>query len=239
MNEIRNYIALSKTAININGTFSHASQFKEFYDSIEDCERKSLISHFIINNIPYAFKDKPMLYERVIQYIADKLDITTTEIKLIGSAKTGFSLSPLPTYGKQFGEHSDLDFSIVNLNLFNSLRDEFLFWSSLFKEEKISSKNEVEESYWNQNLENVPRQLKNGFIDTHFIPNRQQFPTTRKINQTLWLIRDKLDNVHNIKVKKASVRIYKSWDSFTTRLITNTELVMSSLGRTKKSIVVT
>ena len=229
MVDIRDYIYLSKTADSIDNSFSTPVAFKDYYQTVGSNEKNSLIRHFIVNNIPYAFKDKPILYERITQYLADKLQISPTEIKLIGSAKTGFSISPLPTYGKPFGRHSDLDFSIINEELFNKLKDEFNKWSVRFKSKQIEANNLREEFYWFQNLDSGLRQLNNGFIDTHFIPNRELFFMTRKINNSLWLIQKYLEQTHQLKVKKASASIYKSWHSFVGRLNRNTYSVMRNV----------
>ncbi len=229
MADIRDYITLSKTATAITSAYLIPADFKSYYNSIDYKEKKSLVRHFIVNNIPFAFKDKPMLYEQITQYIADKFHIFPTEIKLIGSAKTGFSISPLPDYGRNFGEHSDLDFSIVNESLFDSLEDEFNNWSSLFTAKQIQPNNDTEETYWYQNLDSGERQLNRGFIDTHFIPNRNSFPTTQKINNSLWLIKKHLNEKHGIKVKKVSASFYKNWNSFAGRLNTNTESVMKKV----------
>ena len=229
MDDIRNYITLSKTATSIRSSYTIPTDFRNSYNNIDDNEKKSFVRHFIVNNIPFAFRDKPILYEQITQYIADKLQISPTEVKLIGSAKTGFSISPLPDYGKTFGQHSDLDFSIVNEDLFYKLEDEFIIWSDLFETKQIKANNNTEENYWFQNLESGSRQLKYGFIDTHFIPNREQFITTKKIHNSLWLIQFYLDEKHGIKVKNASVSIYKNWQSFSGRLNRNTESVMKNV----------
>ena len=229
MVDIRDYITLSRTATSIISYYSLPTDFKSYYNNIDDKEKKSLVRHFIVNNIPFAFRDKPILYEQITQYIADKLQISPTEVKLIGSAKTGFSISPLPNYGRTFGQHSDLDFSIVNEELFNKLENEFNNWSNLFRTKQIKANNNTEEGYWYQNIDSGSRHLKYGFIDTHFIPNRDQFVTTKKINNSLWLIQKYLDEKHGIKVKKASASIYKNWQSFAGRLNRNTESVMKKV----------
>lgn len=229
MVDIRDYINLSKTASSINNSFSVPADFKNLYFNIGNKEKRSLVRHFIVNNVPYAFKDMPILYEQITQYIADKLEITPTEVKLIGSAKTGFSISPPPTYGKTFGVHSDLDFSIVNEELFFKLEDEFENWADQFKANEISPNNETERSYWIQNQDTVPRQLKNGFIDTHYTPNRESFVMTKRINHSLSQIQRYLEQTHNIKVKNVSASIYKSWHSFAGRLNRNTESVMNKV----------
>jgi hypothetical protein len=229
MTDIREYITLSLTASAISSAYTIPADFKYYYNNIGDKEKKALVRYFIVSNIPFAFKDKPILHEQITQYIADKLYISPSEVKLIGSAKIGFSISPYPNYGKKIGEHSDLDFSIVHGILFDTLEDEFPNWSNLYRTKEIKPNNNTEESYWAQNIFNEARQLNRGFIDTHFIPNRSLFPTTQKINNSVWLIKKILAEKHGINVKKASASLYKNWDSFEARLNTNTESIMKKV----------
>ena len=117
---IKKYLNISKVCMEINSTYTSPEIFKKCYTSLEGIEQKSLITHVIIKNIPYLFRDKPLLFEQIIQYLSDSLDIEGESIKLIGSAKTGFSVSPPPCYGKKFSDKSDLDFTIINNTLFDS-----------------------------------------------------------------------------------------------------------------------
>lgn len=229
MVDIRNYTKLTYTATSIVDLYSVSKDFKNYYRNVGSNEINSLVRHFIVNNKPFAFKDKPMLYEQVTQYLADKLNITPTEIKLIGSAKTGFSISPPPDYGKDFDSHSDLDFSIVSSRLFKELEIEFANWVDLFEREEIKSFNPTEENYWKQNVGSGNGQIEKGFIDTKFIPNREQFLLTKKINSSMWQIKNSLEANHKILVTKATASIYKDWKSFAARLNRNTKHVMDKL----------
>lgn len=229
MVDIRNYTKLTYSATSIVDLYSVSKDFKNYYRNVGSNEINSLVRHFIVNNKPFAFRDKPMLYEQVTQYLADKLNITPTEIKLIGSAKTGFSISPPPDYGKDFGSHSDLDFSIVSSRLFKELEIEFANWVDLYEREEIKPFNPTEENYWKQNVGSGNGQIEKGFIDTKFIPNREQFLLTKKINSSMWQIKNSLEVNHKIVVTKATASIYKDWKSFAARLNRNTKHVMDKL----------
>jgi hypothetical protein len=214
MIDIKNYIGLSKMADSIKCFFLNPSDFKPLFTTVKPTEKASLIRHFIINNAPYVFKEKPILYEQITKFIADRLQIAPIEVKLIGSAKMGFSM----VNGKVFGEHSDLDFSIINEDLFYKLEGEFTDWSDKFRSKQIIPKTAVEEDYWIKNLDTVPRQLKYGFIDTKYIPNRDPYITKKTTEQTLWLIKSNLQSQHEITVKSISARIYKNWHIFQNRV---------------------
>lgn len=229
MVDIRNYSKLTHTAASIVDLFTNPNEFKNYYRNVSSNEVKSLIRHFIVNNKPFAFTDKPMLYEQLTQYVADKLNVSATEVKLIGSAKTGFSISPQPDYGKQFGSHSDLDFSIVSIKLFKDLEKEFTNWVDLYEIGKIEPSNPTEKIYWKQNVDSGNGQIEKGFIDTKFIPNREPFLLTKTINNSMWHIKNSLEVNHKIVFTKATASIYKDWNSFAARLNRNTKHVMDKL----------
>jgi hypothetical protein len=230
MNDIRDYIRLSDSASGVRQIFANPEDFKKFYLTINSNEEESLLRHFIVNNVPFVFKEKPMLYEQLTKYVGDKLVIAASEIKLIGSAKTGFSISP-NTYGKAFGNHSDLDFSIISERVFLQLENEYLKWSNLYKEKKLQPINQIEEKYWTENLETGKGQIRKGFLDPRFIPNRESFELTKQINNTMWIIQKYLLEEHEIKLKTVSASIYKNWPAFAARLKRNTSFVMNNLQK--------
>lgn len=229
MVNIQNYLNLSKTATSVNKTFTEHGEFSENYKGIYPLEKQSFLRHYLVNNIPFIFKNNPILFEQLTQYLADKIEISPSEVKLIGSAKTGFSMSKPPDFGKPFSKNSDLDFSIINEDIFYSLQDEFNSWSFQFKNEIIKAKNERQDFFWNDNIVKVPTQMKNGHIDTYKIPNFYEFPIAQKINNSLSLIVINLKNIYSIEVTGASARVYLSWNSFARQIKINTESILSKV----------
>jgi hypothetical protein len=229
MDNLQDYINLSETALSVAGSFTSPELFAENYFKIHNSEKYSFLRHYIINNDPFLFQFNPLLFEQLIQYLSEKLDINTSQVKLIGSAKTGFSISPPPTYGKPFSNESDLDFSIIDEEIFNNLKEESLTWSEQYQAKLITPKNEREEFFWNDNLYTLPNQIERGFIDTHKIPNFNDFPNTKKINNILSLIVYHLNAKYTIEVKKTSARVYESYKNFERQIKLNTEHVFTKL----------
>lgn len=228
MAKINQYIKLSKIASSVVEIYEEPTKFCINYFELDLNEQQSYINHFIVNNSPYAFKHIPLLYEQITQFLADELNLNCSEIKLIGSAKTGFSISPKPNYGNPFTSKSDLDFSIINETLFKDLKTEFILWSDLYKNGNLIPK-DAEKTFWNANLDSVPNNLKRGFIDTYKIPNRNEFKLTQKINNSLYLITFKLNEFHKIKNSKSSVRVYENFETFYRQLKLNTEYVLNKI----------
>lgn len=228
MGNIKTYINLSERAKKINKLFDNPNNFLSNYLELGHLEQKSYINYIIVNNSPYIFREIPLLYEQVVQYLADELELGFADVKLIGSAKTGFSISPRPSYGNPFTENSDLDFTVINNALFKNLSKEFELWVEMYTNQKLLPKDN-EKAYWDDNLTIVRKNIERGFIDTYKIPNRDPFPLTKKINNSLFLITFKLNEFHGIKNYKSSLRVYKDGVTFLNQLKLNTEYVLRDL----------
>lgn len=230
MVNILNYISLSETASSIKNHLTGADEFSKNYKTITEKEQESFLRHYIINNSPFLFRTNPILFEQITQYLADKLEISPSEVKLIGSAKTGFSISYPPDYGIPFSSKSDLDFSIINEEIYLELEEEFNSWADQFKNKVIKARSDYEEKVWNDNLFEVPKyQLKNGLIDTYKIPNWDAFPKAKLINGSLSLIVLYLKKSYFIEVKGASARVYRSWKSFAGQIKLNTTKILAEV----------
>lgn len=225
---IGKYLKLSDVGMNVSSTYMSSDKFISCYEKLIGIEQKSLVSHAIINNTPFVFKNMPLLYEQILRYLSDLLDICPESIKLIGSAKTGFSVSPPPHYGKLFSEKSDLDFAIINETVFHTLCEEYVEWEDAYSRKMTLPKTDYEKGCWDNNIVLLKRNIGRGFIDTYKIPNREMCPITMRINNAMYLIPLKLDEYYKIKVSRASVRVYKNHDLFWRQLKLNTDQILNS-----------
>ncbi len=229
MARIQDYLVISNTASNLKTSFTTPEEFLRNYENIYETEKKSFLRHYLINNQSYLFRSNPILFEQLTQYIADILEINPNEVKLIGSAKTGFSISPPPKYGVKFSKTSDLDFVLINRKIFLELEEEFKSWAQQYQSGKLLPQKPKEKEYWPANLTTCPNTLNKGFIDINKIPAHYQFFRAQTINQSLYLLKDGLEKTHKIIVKKASLRVYKNWHSFSKQLKINTEFVLNQV----------
>lgn len=225
---ISQYLKLSRESMSISSIYTSSEQFKICYERLIGLEKNSLIAHIIVNNTPFVFRDIPLLYEQIIQYLSDLLSIESGSVKLIGSAKTGFSVSPSPNYGKIFTENSDLDFTIINEAVFGALCKEYEAWKAAYIRNDILPRSGKEKKYCDDNIVLLERNIGRGFIDTYKIPNREMCPITKNINNAMYLIPLKLDEYYNIKVSKASARVYKSYNLFRQQLKLNTDQILNN-----------
>ena len=176
--------------------------------------RIALARLWLSEGIPYVFRDCPAMYEAVRSWLSMSLNVHAKEIGLTGSARLGASLSPVKL-GKPFNESSDFDIFIISDQLFGVLREEFRRWSYDFESGLVKTSNDQQEAFWRDNNARGPKILDRGFMDQKMIPNLPNYPTIKKISQTMWLFVEKLKITPNApKPKQASVRCYSSWPAF-------------------------
>ena len=206
---------VSDVAIQLKPGFLQPRELLDAANKISYPEFPGLTRHFLIEGTPFVFINTPMLFEAIRTWLASRLGVNALEIKLIGSARTGYSLAGSTDFGKPFGPHSDLDLLVVSSPLFIACREAFHQWSSDFKSSKVSPGNPGESAYWSENLRVVSDTLTRGFIDPNKIPNRDLYPIAQQISQTMWLLKAKLDLTRTgPSIRKATIRVYDSWHHF-------------------------
>jgi hypothetical protein len=203
----------------------HLAGLVEAYPSAEKLARASyaggqqvrffLARLWLSEGIPFAFRNKPAVYEYMRSFLASRLGVDPKDITLIGSARIGQSLSP-STLGRPFSSESDLDLTVVSPDLFNRLVAEFNAWAYDFDSDAARPANSRERRFWNNNLERGPDIIGRGLLDSKMIPLRQPYVLARQLGQTMYLLREKLAATPDAPVvNHADIRVYRSWDAFT------------------------
>lgn len=176
--------------------------------------RMAIARLWLSEGIPYAFKDRPALYESVRAWLGTRLNVDPKEIHVTGSARIGQSLAP-HKIGTVFGSHSDLDLFVVSQALFDQVKADFNLWSYQFEMGEVKPGNETEKGYWVDNLRRGPDLIQRGFLDSKLVPNREAYSVAMNIAQTMWMLKGKLDITDGAPiVKSASIRCYKDWGSY-------------------------
>lgn len=193
--------------------------FLRNYKNKDAIEIEEFIRLWFTEGVPWVFRNCPWLYERVRTIISKDLSIEFNGIFMIGSGKLRWSLSPnrfLKEYN--FCNPSDLDFTIVNDDLFQRMKIDFEEWKELVESGVYTLKDGCE----NDNMKKwLPSNTKRGFIDMYKLPvdikelkTRQLFPNlVVKLGK---MFQDYLG--YNFPDKKSHMkitfRIYQNWDSF-------------------------
>jgi hypothetical protein len=186
--------------------------------------RQAMSRLWLSEGIPFAFKARPGTYEAVRIWLALRLGVQAKEVTIIGSGRQGFSLSPDQYIRRPFGEHSDLDFTVISPELFQRVRGALEHWMSDYSSGLVQPRNNNEREFWDANRQSCTSALNRGFIDPYKIPTFNQYPEAQKVAQNMFLVHEKLKITQGAPiVRKASLRIYRNWDSFVRQMAINLE----------------
>ena len=231
---VGDFIYKSKALSGVKGYYITADDFLKAYSKLSDIEKKSLVLHYVMDNSPFAFTDiyeKPLLFEQVRQYISHILDVDVNHVKLIGSTKTGFKMS-IENYGNPYSKASDLDFMIIDGNLFSDLAKEYDVWRKAYMDVGIlKPRTDYEKKCWDDNVVTLRRTIGLGFVDTYKMPNRQEYlPVNTKVNNTMSNVVRNLKIHHGFCAKMASMRVYKDFDCYYCQQSRNIEAILKARG---------
>lgn len=92
------------------------AEFKSLVSAVDS--QNVLAKVFLLEGTPFVFESSPMKYVIFREQVADRFGVGSQDICIVGSAKLGFSPSPVK-YGKPFKEESDVDVVVISEELFH------------------------------------------------------------------------------------------------------------------------
>lgn len=183
-------------------------------------EREEIVRLYFTEGIPFAFLNNPILFEKIREWLGKHIQVNPKTITITGSARIGYTLNPNKIQGTAFSNSSDLDFIIVDEELFNSLEKDFIKFVAIFKnssDAKIKSR-----TYLLENIIEIERNLPKGFIDHWKIPNWKELESTNNLyGRLLHLLERMKVTADSPQPVKATVRVYKDWNSCIDRISFN------------------
>jgi len=183
--------------------------------------RVALARLWLSEGVPFAFRERPAVYESMRSWLASRLSVDPKEITLIGSARVGQSLSP-SRLGRPFSSASDLDLAVVSSDLFARIAAEFNTWVYGYERGEANPANSRERGFWDDHLQRGPDLIGRGFLDSKMIPLRAPYALAQEIGQTMYLLKEKLALTPAAPVvARADVRVYKNWDAFARQVETS------------------
>ncbi len=202
--------------------YPEAERLQDILSHISRREREVFVRLWLTEGIPYAFRECPAIYEDVRGWLGNRLELHPKQITLLGSARIGFSMARPPQFGREFNRKSDLDFAIISTDLFVEFEEMFNKFKQVFFNSEISPRNETEREYWENNIDFGEKNIPLRFFDANKIPYFNRFPIAQKVGQAMWVIIKKLKATDKApESKKASVRVYKDWESLINRVSLN------------------
>lgn len=93
------------------------NKFRELVERLDSY--RVLAKVFLLDGTPFVFENSPMKYIIFKEQVADRFEIGSQDVCIVGSARLGFSPSPYK-YGKSFTEASDVDVVVISEGLFDT-----------------------------------------------------------------------------------------------------------------------
>jgi hypothetical protein len=95
-----------------------AEQFRQVLRETAAADLYGVVDEYLFTGVPYIFEDNTPAYTRFRRVVARALNVGTADVGIVGSARTGFSLSPGKPF-EPFGPSSDVDVLVVSERLFD------------------------------------------------------------------------------------------------------------------------
>lgn len=188
-------------------------------ENLTSQEMKDFLKLYFTEGIPFAFKQNPIIFEQMKGWLSKQIDVDSKQITIIGSARIGLSLNP-KKWGKPFSDHSDLDFIIVNFELFKKYIADFQLYAEHIND-KLKKRIPIRQIEL-ANIETMANTIDRGFIDSNKIPNDGKYITGHKLYDVLSHLLKRLNKTENCPhPRDASIRIYKDWNACTEQLYKN------------------
>jgi len=92
-----------------------SEEFKQLILALDN--HRVLAKVFLLEGTPYVFENRPMKYVIFREQVADRFEIGSQDVCIVGSAKLGYSPSS-HKFGVPFAEASDVDVVIISERLF-------------------------------------------------------------------------------------------------------------------------
>ncbi len=220
---------LPALADTIRSLYPSSAEFRLAITRFDGENLAQFLRAYVMFGIPFAFQERPLLWEAIRGWIGRRLDVRADHVHLVGSGRTGFSTSP-PTFGRPFSENSDLDLSIIAPELFGDCARDCRRFAADVIANGIRPSNLTEASYWSSNCQFIRDNLPKGFLDPWKVPSlHDRYPVCARANNEASILVDRLRRTGGPKARKASFRVYADWQSFSDRVRVNYRAIRDRL----------
>jgi hypothetical protein len=101
---------------------------REFRNWLTTGHLSELVDKWIFGGAVYAFERNRGAMELLTSHLAERIQTSPENIRVVGSAKLGFSLNP-DTFSRIYTDDSDIDVIIVDDRLFDAVWHSMLRWN--------------------------------------------------------------------------------------------------------------
>ncbi len=169
---------------------------------------------WMTEGIPYAFVDKPAVYELAREAFADRLHVHPKEVSISGSGRLGFSLASTK-FGKPYvSARSDFDLFLVSAAWFSKLKSDAELFVARFSSGLAAPRNEPERTFWEDNVVRIPDHISRGFVNQAYVPSFDRYPNAQACYAACISFQRIVSAELSAElVRRVSVRVYRDWEA--------------------------
>lgn len=207
---------LSEWLKSLSGYYPESMRFSPGLELSRDDSRR-FASLWLSEGVPFAFLSAPAIYQIARENLAKRLAISFRDVSMTGSGRLGYSMSPLK-FGAAYSSDSDVDLFIISDRWFSEVSKQAVQFLDDYKTGRLKPNNDTERGYWDDHLENLPRNMGNGFIDAKKVPTARS-PAAKSLESAAWHFKREVNLLSDTEtVRRSSIRAYKDWNSAVNQL---------------------
>ena len=172
---------------------------EEFKDLLRTKKLDWILDRYVLTGLPSCFVDDPSMYNVMMDSIARDLPVARGDIRVVGSARTGFSLAP-NKFGQKFNKYSDIDIVVVSQDHFDSS------WVDIVTKRRVR---------WSS-LREVTRKNLESHRDSHYVFNGWIYPIgiaeVIGIGRNWFNAFNGLSKIPELSGRQVHGRLYRTWD---------------------------
>ena len=172
---------------------------EEFKDLLRTKKLDWILDRHVLTGLPACFSEDPGMHDVMMDSLARGLRVGREDIRVVGSARMGFSLAP-KKFGQKFNKFSDIDIVVVSPEHFDSS------WIDIVTKRRVR---------WSS-LRAATRKNLVSHRDNHYVYNGWIYPMgiVEAISiGGIWLNAfNGLSTIPKLSGRQVSGRLYRSWD---------------------------
>jgi hypothetical protein len=208
------------------GQFPASDLLRELLPKLFEDEARSFLRQWVSEGIPFAFRERPLIYEHLRSWMGHRLQVEPRNITVIGSGRLGWSLSPGKKFGKPYDASRDLDFAVISDRLFANVVADFELWKS-----KIDRGEErFLDSDGRKSMDILPSNIRRGLIDAYKIDYHRYLEHVVIVTNTQSYALQKLQSTERAPTaSRVSIRVYADFNAFFQQMKLNLDCTLSSV----------
>jgi hypothetical protein len=186
----------------------------------------------VFTGVPFAFRRRPEACKLLSEHVSRLLCVSEDCVRVVGSAKLGFSLNPT-SYGAQFGDESDLDIMVVCGDLFDRVWLTLVEWYYPYR---VSDKEVLARAYrtWASERRKdvfMGRLIPDRLLPDRDLPRRQVLAPVVDISARWFETFQSLSRYDEFAGREVNARAYRTWDHAMQYHVYGLQLLREQLSR--------